>query len=112
MPAPLRFHLRQHGFQAAGFAVNEQAASTMMGTAFAGRASYAEDASIGSINPAGIAFLDRQQVTVGSAVVMKAGNFENGLDSKPFPGETNAATSKDFLKTSFIPFWSLCTAHQ
>ncbi len=93
--------------QAAGFSVNEHSASAM-GTAYAGRASNAEDASIGAANPAGIALLDSQQVTLGSAVVLEGGNFEgsykkdraNILDSN----QEISGKSDNFLKTTPVPF--------
>ncbi len=91
---------------AAGFSVNENSASAM-GSAYAGRASNAEDASIGASNPAGIALLDSQQVTLGSGVIMKSGNFENGIHNNNTHIEDQYQTlsdSKDFLKTTPIPF--------
>ncbi|WP_263322201.1 OmpP1/FadL family transporter [Endozoicomonas sp. Mp262] len=88
--------------QAAGFSVNEHSASSM-GTAYAGRASNAEDASIGAANPAGIALLDSHQVTVGSAVVLEGGNFENGnFDNTHVPA--SSSKSENFLKTTAVPF--------
>lgn len=87
---------------AAGFTVNENSASSM-GTAFAGRASNAEDASIAASNPAGIAELDRAQVTLGSAVIMEGGNFEGEFTGAG--GQSIAKTqSEDFLKTTPVPF--------
>lgn len=88
--------------QAAGFSVNEHSASAM-GSAYAGRASFAEDASVGAANPAAIAQLDRQQITLGGAVVLEAGNFDKGNYSNANVPESSA-DSKDFLKTSAIPF--------
>ena len=91
--------------QAAGFSVNEHSASAM-GTAYAGRASNAEDASIGAANPAGIALLDSQQVTLGSAVVLEGGNFENGSYSNNNVNNNYNVSSKseNFLKTTPVPF--------
>ncbi|PJE79059.1 47 kDa outer membrane protein [invertebrate metagenome] len=83
---------------AAGFSVNEQSASAM-GSAFAGRASNGEDASIGAANPAGIALLDKQQITVGSALILEGGNFEGSYSKE---GDTRE--SKDFLKNTAVPF--------
>ncbi|MDD7805951.1 MAG: outer membrane protein transport protein [Endozoicomonas sp. (ex Botrylloides leachii)] len=93
--------------QAGGIAVNENSASSM-GTAYAGRASDPEDASIGAVNPAGIAFLDKRQVTLGSTVISKGGNFENGsyTHSNIPPSSPN---SKDFLKTTVVPFGHFAT---
>ncbi|WP_257266917.1 OmpP1/FadL family transporter, partial [Endozoicomonas sp. ONNA2] len=82
---------------AAGFALNESSAAAA-GTAYAGRSSNAEDASILAANPAGIALLKERQVTVGGAVVVPDGDFK---------GEGNvvgASSNDEFLKTSVIPF--------
>jgi long-chain fatty acid transport protein len=51
---------------ASGFAINEQSVSGM-GVGFAGRSSSAEDASTVAGNPAGMARIKQQQVTVGAA---------------------------------------------
>ncbi|MCE1115217.1 MULTISPECIES: OmpP1/FadL family transporter [Pseudomonas] len=53
---------------ASGFALNEQSVSGM-GTGFAGRSSSAEDASTVYGNPAGMARLKREQITVGGAAI-------------------------------------------
>jgi long-chain fatty acid transport protein len=53
---------------ASGFALNEQSVSGM-GTGFAGRSSSADDASTVYGNPAGMARLKREQVTVGGAAI-------------------------------------------
>ncbi|MDP0563646.1 MAG: outer membrane protein transport protein [Candidatus Endonucleobacter sp. (ex Gigantidas childressi)] len=93
----------QLGFvQAAGFSIHEHSASAM-GTAFAGRASNGEDASIGASNPAGMAVLESRQLTVGSAVILENGNFKNGSFSNP---NVPASSSKNdnFLKTTAVPF--------
>ncbi len=86
---------------AAGYAVNEQSASSM-GTAYAGRASNAEDASVSSSNPSAIAFLDRQQITLGTAVILEGGEFEG----QHRIGDANIASgsSKNFQKTTWVPF--------
>ncbi|HCC62991.1 MAG TPA: Long-chain fatty acid transport protein, partial [Pseudomonas sp.] len=53
---------------AAGFALNEQSISGM-GTSFAGRSSSADDASTVFGNPAGMALLKREQVSLGMAAI-------------------------------------------
>ncbi|MFL9814900.1 outer membrane protein transport protein [Stutzerimonas sp. VN223-3] len=53
---------------AAGFALNEQSVSGM-GTSFAGRSSSADDATTVFGNPAGMALLKREQVSVGMAAI-------------------------------------------
>jgi len=88
--------------QAAGYGINEQSAS-YLATGFAGRASNAINGAIASSNPAGISFLDGRQVSAGADVILKGGKFSNGVHTSPF--NPNApATTKDFQKTSFVPF--------
>ena len=82
---------------ASGFALNETSASSA-GTAYAGRGSNAEDASIMSANPAGIALLERTEVTLGGAYVIPKGEFE-GTGT---PG--GASENDDFLKSAAVPF--------
>lgn len=53
---------------AGGFAINEQSISSM-GTGYAGHSSSAEDATTVSGNPAGMARLKREQVTLGAAAI-------------------------------------------
>ena len=85
---------------AAGFALNETSAAAA-GTAYAGRGSNAEDASIMAANPAGIALLKERQVTVGGGVVVPKGDFK-GTGTTP---EGPISSSNDeFLNTSVIPF--------
>ncbi len=93
---------------AAGFALNESTTSAA-GTAYAGRGSNAEDASIMAANPAGIALLDERQVTFGSAIVVPDGNFTGSSNTAPV-----AASEDGFLNTSMIPFgyFSLPIDHQ
>ncbi|MBO9496274.1 outer membrane protein transport protein [Thalassotalea sp. G20_0] len=95
---------------AAGFALNESSAAAA-GTAYAGRGSNAEDASIMAANPAGIALLKERQVTVGGAVAVPKGDFKgtstNSITLPPPTGAvtTNGSSSNDeFLNTSLIPF--------
>ena len=81
------------------------------GTAFAGRSSNAEDASIMAANPAGIALLKERQVTLGSAVVMPKGDFK-GSSKNTFRNPANgqpvtiprSSTNDEFLSTTAIPF--------
>ena len=82
---------------AAGFALNETSASSA-GTAYAGRGSNAEDASIMASNPAGIALLERTEVTAGGGIVLPKGEF-TGTST---PG--GATSTDDFLSTAIVPF--------
>ena len=83
---------------AAGFALNESSAAAA-GTAYAGRGSNAEDASIMVANPAGIALLEERQVTVGGAVVVPDGNFKGSSNTAPVE-----ASEDGFLNNAVIPF--------
>ncbi|WP_163370866.1 OmpP1/FadL family transporter [Endozoicomonas acroporae] len=86
---------------AAGFALNESSAAAA-GTAYAGRGSNAQDASILAANPAGIALLEQRQVTVGGGVVVPKGDFKGAgsIGGTPFRSSSN----DEFLNTSVIPF--------
>ena len=87
---------------AAGFALNESSAAAA-GTAYAGRGSNAEDASIMAANPAGIALLEERQVTVGGAVVVPKGDFK-GTGTTLTPPGTISSSNDEFLNTAVIPF--------
>ena len=65
---------------ASGFAINEQSISGM-GVGFAGRSSSAEDASTVAGNPAGMAFLKREQFTVGAAGIYADTDIDHGRSS-------------------------------
>ncbi|WP_422409479.1 MULTISPECIES: OmpP1/FadL family transporter [unclassified Endozoicomonas] len=85
----------------AGYGINENSAS-YMGTAYAGRASNPQDASIAANNPAGIAYVEGTQVSVGSAIILEGGEFEG----QHTIGSTPIAQGKteDFVSTSGVPF--------
>jgi long-chain fatty acid transport protein len=59
-----------------GFALNEHGASGM-GTSFAGRSSSADDATTLYGNPAGLARLDREQVSVGATMIYGKTDIED-----------------------------------
>ncbi|GGJ90303.1 OmpP1/FadL family transporter [Pseudomonas matsuisoli] len=61
---------------ASGFALNEQSISAM-GMAFSGRASAATDASTVFGNPAGMALIDREQVTLGVAGIFARSDIKD-----------------------------------
>ena len=61
---------------AGGFALNEQSVSGL-GTAYAGGAAQAEDASTIFFNPAGIALLDQGEFQFGGQLVMPQATFNN-----------------------------------
>lgn len=93
--------------QAAGYGINEQSAS-YLGTAFAGRASNAIDASVSSSNPAAISFVEGTQASMGADVILEGGKFD-GEYTRPElanPGDniTVSGSTEDFQKTAFVPF--------
>ena len=80
-----------------GLSLNEQSASSA-GSAYAGRASTANDASILFGNPAGMSRLKRAEVSGGLAVIDASTDISNA--SGPFPG-TNEG---DMVPFSAVPF--------
>jgi long-chain fatty acid transport protein len=91
---------------ASGYKLNEQSAGGM-GTAHAGRAAMAEDASVVFYNPAGMSFLDSAKLTAGFTFIKGDGEFtgssvnEARLPSS-FEGYDNGG---DYLGESTIPFF-------
>ena len=67
---------------AAGFALIEQSASGM-GSAFAGAAATAEDASTVFYNPAGMSRIEGMQITVGGHLIDLSAKFSNSGSSIP-----------------------------
>ncbi|MFI8747829.1 OmpP1/FadL family transporter [Pseudomonas sp. NPDC077186] len=70
-----------HGL-ASGFAINEQSVSAM-GTAFAGRSSAADDATTVFGNPAGMARLEREQVSGGLAAIIAKSDIDDAESHIP-----------------------------
>ncbi|MDE3739791.1 TonB-dependent receptor [Pseudomonas resinovorans] len=81
---------------AAGFALNEQSVSGM-GTAFAGRSSSADDATTVYGNPAGMARLKREQVSVGAAAIFAKTDIDDARSS--FRGSNDG----DMVPTVGVP---------
>jgi long-chain fatty acid transport protein len=81
---------------AGGFGLSEQSASAM-GTAFAGRASSALDASTVFGNPAGMNYLG-EQVSAGMALISASSEIDNA--SSNFTGSNHG----DMVPLSAIPF--------
>lgn len=69
-----------HGAPASGFALIEQNASGM-GTAFAGQAAVAEDASTVFFNPAGLTRLSGRQLVAAGHVIQPSANFSDSGSS-------------------------------
>ncbi|WP_111655619.1 OmpP1/FadL family transporter [Isoalcanivorax indicus] len=82
---------------AGGLSLNEQSASGM-GTAYAGRASSALDASTLYGNPAGMSRLNRAQVSGGLAVLAP------NVDIKDAQGDAPGTNQGNMVPTSTIPF--------
>ncbi|QEY64134.1 outer membrane protein transport protein [Metapseudomonas lalkuanensis] len=81
---------------AAGFALNEQSVSGM-GTAFAGRSSSADDATTVYGNPAGMARLKREQVSVGAAAIFARTDIDDARST--FGGSNDG----DMVPTVGVP---------
>lgn len=90
------------GSLANGLAINEQSASGM-GTAFAGRASSALDASTVFGNPAGMSKLTRSEVSGGAAYV-KASTDISDVNT-PVAGSSDG----DIAPNSIVPFGFMVT---
>lgn len=84
-----------------GLAINEQSASGL-GTAFAGRASSALDASTVFGNPAGMSKLQRREVSGGLALIHAKTDIS---DSRGIPGTARG----DIAPNATIPFGYLVT---
>ena len=89
-----------HGF-ASGFALNEQSISAM-GTSFAGRSSAADDASTVFGNPAGMARLKRDEVSVGAAVIHAKSDIRHASGSSP-AGALAGSNDGDMVPTTGVP---------
>lgn len=89
-----------HGF-ASGFALNEQSISAM-GTSFAGRSSAADDASTVFGNPAGMARLKRDEVSVGAAVIHAKSDIRHASGSSP-AGALAGSNDGDMVPDTGVP---------
>ncbi|GAA4651469.1 outer membrane protein transport protein [Kistimonas scapharcae] len=89
----------------AGFTLNETSAGAA-GTAYAGRAANPEDASVMSANPAGIAFLDRPQFTVGGGLIVPHEKYHHGVgaDSQGNDITQTSSVKGDFVGAQGVPF--------
>lgn len=81
---------------AGGFALNEQSISGM-GSSFAGRSSSADDATTLFGNPAGMARLKRQEVSVGAAAIVAK------TDIKHASGSTSGSNDGDMVPFTAVP---------
>ncbi len=90
------------GAQGAGFALNESSTATV-GTAFAGRATEASDASIMASNPAGLSFLNGEQWTLGGAIIATNSKLRNVSGTNPLGQPVVGDNGAPFTGTVFIP---------
>jgi long-chain fatty acid transport protein len=94
---------------ASGYKLNEQSAAGM-GTAHAGRAAMAEDASVVFYNPAAMTELDRAQLTAGFTYIKGNGEFTGDATNaagEKITGADDADPYSDggnYLGEAFIPF--------
>ncbi|MBV8899865.1 MAG: outer membrane protein transport protein [Verrucomicrobia bacterium] len=94
--------------RAGSFLLNEQSVSGL-GSAYAGGAAQAEDASTIFFNPAGIALLDRGEAQAGAHYLIPTAYFHNDgsqyrLPGSPFNGERiTGIDSGDSGKDKFLP---------
>jgi long-chain fatty acid transport protein len=70
---------------AGSFALNEQSVSSL-GSAYAGGAAQAEDASTIFFNPAGLALLDQGQLQIGGQFIIPSASFQNQGSHLVAPG--------------------------
>lgn len=85
-----------------GFALNEQSISGM-GTAYAGRASSALDATTVYGNPAGMSRLDKEQISGGFVYIIPNVNVDNDSASNAF-GPVTGKMSSDIARSIPVPF--------
>lgn len=95
---------------ASGYKLNEQSAAGM-GTAHAGRAAMAEDASVVFYNPAAMTELDRAQLTAGFTYIKGNGEFTGNatnVGGQPITGANDSDVYSDggnYLGEAFVPFF-------
>ena len=95
---------------ASGYKLNEQSAAGM-GTAHAGRAAMADDASVVFYNPAAMTELDRAQLTAGFTYIKGHGEFTGnatnagGFDITGADDSDPYSDGGNYLGESFIPFF-------
>lgn len=96
--------LMTSNINAAGFAIAENSASGM-GSAFAGAAATAEDASTTYFNPAGLSKLEGSQMIVAGHYVAPSSSFNNNGSSlsTSLGGGTISGSGEDGGSGAFIP---------
>lgn len=91
---------------ASGYKLNEQSAAGM-GTAHAGRAAMAQDASVVFYNPAAMTDLDGAQLTAGFTYINGVGDFDgSSVNAAQLPSSFEGYDEGgNYLGESFIPFF-------
>lgn len=103
----LSISLASTSLLAAGFALDEQSISSM-GTGFAGRSSSADDASTVYGNPAGMARIKHNEVSIGATFIDASSNIKNASSSQF--GANNPGTDKgDMVPGITVPMGYLVT---
>ena len=103
----LSISLASTSLLAGGFALNEQSISSM-GTGYAGRSSSADDASTVYGNPAGMARLKQNEVSIGATYLDASSNIKNASSSQF--GANNPGTDKgDMVPGIAVPMGYLVT---
>jgi len=94
---------------ASGFALIENSAASL-GTAYAGVAASAEDASTIYFNPAGMTFLPRRQVSIAGHLIMPSMKFGDGGSQppagRPFGGDGGDAGGLALVPNTFAT-WAI-----
>src|SRR5260370_20105861 len=96
--------------RAGSFGLNEQSVSSL-GSAYAGGAAQAEDASTIFFNPAGLALLDHGELQIGGQFIIPSATFQNQgshlvapgtpFDREPLKGGTGGDPGVDHLIPNF-----------
>lgn len=95
------------GYAAAnGLSLNEQSVSGM-GTAYAGRASTAQDATVIFGNPAGMSKLHRTEVSGGLTLISAQSKISHGHTGTSYP--VAGKNKGDMVPTAVVPFGYLVT---
>lgn len=94
---------------ASGYKINEQSASGV-GNAYAGRAAVVEDASVVFYNPAGMAFMEKAEISTGLSYVnvdarMKSGTSTSKYGNVSTENDGDFNDGGDFVPDPVIPFF-------